>query len=169
MSSIFLSHSSRDNEAAAEVKAWLEGEGHRSIFLDFDPAQGIPAGRNWERELYQQLRACRAVIVLCSEHSMASRWCFAEITHARSLGKHIFPVKVGECAVDSLLSDLQVLDFQTDREAALGRLGRGLRAAGVDAAGTAAGRRTRACWRSTRGTRRSSSAATTRSAPVSTA
>ena len=134
VSSIFLSHSSRDDEAAAEVKAWLEGEGHRSIFLDFDPAQGIPAGRNWERELYQQLRACRAVIVLCSEHSMASRWCFAEITHARSLGKHIFPIQVGDCAVDSLLSDLQILDYLTDREAALARLGRGLRAAGVDAA-----------------------------------
>lgn len=59
MSAIFLSHSSRDNEVAARVKAWLETQGHRSVFLDFDPERGIPAGRTWERELYQQLRACR--------------------------------------------------------------------------------------------------------------
>lgn len=134
MSAIFLSHSSRDNEIAVRVKAWLETQGHRSVFLDFDPERGIPAGRNWERELYQQLRACRAVIVLCSDSSMNSRWCFAEITHARSLGKHIFPLKVDSCQVDPVLTDLQVLDYTAGAEEALARLGRGLAAAGVDAA-----------------------------------
>ena len=82
MSGIFLSHSSGDNAAAAEVKEWLASQGHRSVFLDFDPEAGIPAGRSWEQELYQQLRACRAVIVLCSVQSMASRWCFAEVAIA---------------------------------------------------------------------------------------
>jgi WD40 repeat protein len=134
MSAIFLSHSSSDGAAAARVKAWLEAQGHRSVFLDFDPQGGIPAGRDWERELYQQLRACRAVIVLCSEHSMASRWCFAEITHARSLGKNIFPLKVAECTIDPVLTDLQILDLTAGEEEALARLGRGLAAAGVDAA-----------------------------------
>jgi len=57
---------------AAEVTARLKALGYRSLFLDFDPEDGIPAGRSWEQELYQQLRESRAVIVLCSEHSM--RW-----------------------------------------------------------------------------------------------
>ncbi len=91
MSAIFISHSSKDNEAADEIRNWLAEQGHRSVFLDFDPANGIPAGRDWEQELYRGIRACRAVIVLCSKHSMASRWCFMEITHARALGKHLFP------------------------------------------------------------------------------
>lgn len=133
MSAIFLSHSSHDNERAAEIKAWLGERGHRSVFLDFDPERGIPAGRSWEKELYQRLRTCRAVIVLCSEHSMRSRWCFAEIAHARSLGKHIFPVKIAPTEIDSLLTDLQVIDLTAGTEAGLARLGNGLEAAGVDA------------------------------------
>src|SRR5262245_38909302 len=105
MSAIFISHSSKDNALAAELQAWLFDKGHRSIFLDFDPDCGIPAGRNWERELYTKLRTCQGVIVLCSKHSMASHWCFAEITQARSLGKHLFPVKVDGCELSPVLRD----------------------------------------------------------------
>jgi TIR domain len=72
MSAIFISHSSKDNAIAGEVKARLAEQGHRSIFLDFDPEDGIPAVRNWEKEFHARLRGCQAVIVLCSEHSMAS-------------------------------------------------------------------------------------------------
>ena len=39
MSSIFLSHSSKDNGIAGQVKTRLEQLGHRSVFLDFDPAE----------------------------------------------------------------------------------------------------------------------------------
>src|SRR3712207_8014730 len=50
----------------------------------FDPEQGIPAGRSWERELYAQLRRTDAVIFPASEASVASRWCFAELSLAGS-------------------------------------------------------------------------------------
>lgn len=89
MSSIFLSHSSKDNSIAEQVAARLKQWGHRSVFLDFDPEGGIPAGRDWGKELYAKLHECRAVIVLCSQASMASRWCFAEIAHAKALGKEM--------------------------------------------------------------------------------
>jgi WD40 repeat protein len=132
MSAIFLSHSSADNEPADTLRRWLEGQGYRSFFLDFDPEQGIPAGRDWEKELYAQLRACRAIIVLCSPHSMASIWCFAEITHARALGKAIFPVKIADCPIHSLLTTLQVLDLTAGNGSSLDRLSHGLKAAGLD-------------------------------------
>ena len=132
MSAIFISHSSRDNEAAAEVRDRLEEQGQRSIFLDFDPADGIPAGRSWEQELYARLKACQAILVLCSEHSMASDWCFAEITHAKSMGKHVFPLKVAPCEIRSLLNEFQILDLTADREDAYTRLWRGLEIAGLD-------------------------------------
>lgn len=132
MSALFISHSSRDNAVAEEVREHLQGLGHRSIFLDFDPADGIPAGRNWEQELYAQLRACQAIVVLCSEHSMASDWCFAEITHAKSMGKHVFPVKVAPCEIRSLLGEFQILDLTANRDDAFARLGRGLEIAGLD-------------------------------------
>ena len=112
----------------------MRAEGHRSVFLDFDPENGIPAGRDWEQELYRRLRACQAVIVLCSEHSMASHWCFAEITHAKALGKQVFPVKVEPCTIDPVLTSSQILDLTADREEAYRRLWAGLRAAGLDPA-----------------------------------
>ena len=134
MNTIFISHSSKDNSIAGELNRHLEIQGHRSIFLDFDPELGIPPGRNWEHELYRQLRNCQAVIVLCSEHSMSSRWCFAEIIHAKSLGKHVFPVKVGPCTIDPVLTSRQVLDLTQDPEDAYQRLWRGLKVAGLDPA-----------------------------------
>src|SRR5260370_30192106 len=122
MRAIFLSHGSADNEAADRLRRWLEEQGYRSFFLDFDPEQGIPADRDWEKELYAQLRTCRAIIVLCSPHSMASTWCFAEITHARALGKAIFPVKIADCPIHSLLTTLQVLDLTAGKRNGLDRL-----------------------------------------------
>src|SRR6266536_4562501 len=134
MSAIFISHSSRDNAAAGELKARLEQQGHRSMFLDFDPEDGVPAGRDWERELYARLRGCQAVVVMCSEHSMASRWCFAEIALARCLGKALMPIKVGDCVIPSTFTDVPLIDFRRDREQGYQRLWAGLRRAGLDPA-----------------------------------
>ena len=94
MSAIFLSHSSKDNVVAAEIRQWLIAQGHRSVFLDFDPEDGIPTGR-LGAGVYRHMRECRAVIVLCSANSMSSRWCFAEITQARALGKAVLPIVIG--------------------------------------------------------------------------
>lgn len=132
MSAIFISHSSKDNDFAAQIAAWLKQRSFSWLFLDFDPQFGIPAGRNWERELYRQLRVCRAVIVLCSEHSTGSDWWFAEVVLARSLGKSLFPVRLDGSAVPSLLSDHQVIDFRQNREEAYERLAIGLDQAGLD-------------------------------------
>ncbi|MDO9597113.1 MAG: TIR domain-containing protein [Azoarcus sp.] len=134
MSGIFISHSSRDNAAAEDVATRLRAQGYQSLFLDFDPADGIPAGRHWEREIYARLRACSGVIVLCSAHSMASDWCFAEITHARALGKQIFPLIIADCELRSILLDTQATDLRTDPEAGYARLWRGMRSAGLDPA-----------------------------------
>jgi WD40 repeat protein len=132
MSSIFISHSSRDAHVAGELRDRLAERGYHSVFLDFDPQVGIPAGRDWEKELYARLRACHALIVLCSEHSMASRWCFAEITHAKALGKHIFPIRIDGTPVDGLLTERQVIDATAGWEEAYPRLWGGLLSAGLD-------------------------------------
>ncbi|HQV15898.1 MAG TPA: TIR domain-containing protein, partial [Denitromonas sp.] len=132
MSGIFISHSSRDNTAADDLATRLRAQGYQSLFLDFDPADGIPAGRHWEREIYAQLRACSGVVVLCSVHSMASDWCFAEITHARALGKQLFPLIIDACELRSVLLDTQSTDLRPDPEAGYARLWRGMRSAGLD-------------------------------------
>lgn len=122
MGSIFIIHSSKDNEMVTEISQWLMEHGHRSMFLDFDPEKRIPPGRNWEKELNSQLGSCQAVIVLCSQHSMSSAWCFSEITHAQALGKSIFPIVVDPCTISSLLTSYQILDITQDKDIAYEQL-----------------------------------------------
>ncbi|MDN3557403.1 nSTAND1 domain-containing NTPase [Halomonas maura] len=126
MSTLFISHSSRDAEVAAELADWLQRHGHHSLFLDFDVEHGIPAGRDWEKELYRRLRACQALIVLCSDTSMASCWCLAEISHARALGKPILPIRIAPCTLRPQLRELQVIDLVKEPEAGYERLRRAL-------------------------------------------
>lgn len=132
MSAIFISHASNDNAFATRLRYWLENQGHRSLFMDFDSEFGIAAGQKWEQELYKHLRECRAVIVLCSENSMSSRWCFAEIIFAKALSKHIIPLVIEPCKVDPMLSDSQTIYMINDWQEGLDRLLIGLSAAGID-------------------------------------
>ena len=93
MTAIFLSHSSKDSAAAGELKSWLEGEPrNHSVFLDFDPEAGMKGGTDWEQTLYERLRTCRVVIPLLTQGWLSSKWCFAEVVHARSSGKAIVPL-----------------------------------------------------------------------------
>src|SRR3954471_4126414 len=133
MASVFVSHSSRDRVVTERVVARLRTAGFAALFVDFDPDQGIPAGRSWERELYAALRRTDAVIFLASEASVASRWCFAELSLARSLGHPVFPVRLEPDVMLPLLADVQWID-RTDTEAGWARLVDALRSAGLDPA-----------------------------------
>ncbi|MBM5817771.1 MAG: TIR domain-containing protein [Cyanobacteria bacterium K_Offshore_surface_m2_239] len=128
MARVFLSHSSRDNATAAELKAWLDGQGFAPAFLDFDKHSGIPPGAAWERTLYDQIQRCQALLILQSPNWSASRWCFAEFTQARALGKPIFQlVQTDEAAAEKpIAADLQRLDLRHDRPAGLEQLRREL-------------------------------------------
>jgi hypothetical protein len=131
VASLFISHSSSDRDAAQRLAERLRAEGFAALFLDFDPEQGIPAGRNWERELYAQLRKADAVIFLASAASVASRWCFAEVSLARSLDKPIFPLRLEGDVHLELLDDLQWLDL-AEGELTFTRLWAGLRQEGLE-------------------------------------
>ena len=116
------------------MQRWLEGKGHEGVFLDFDPALGIPVGVDWEQELYQRLRACRAVVALISPAWLASPWCFFELRQARFLGKAVFPLRIAPCDSGPILGDIQEGDLVTDPEAGHRQLWEGLRRAGLDPA-----------------------------------
>jgi len=122
MSNIFIIHSKKDNEIATEISQWLREHGHRSLFLDFDHEKEVTQGRNWEKELNSQLNACQAVIVLCSQHSMSSVWCYSGITHAKTLGKRIIPIVVAPCTISSFLTSYRILDITQDKDIAYEQL-----------------------------------------------
>jgi hypothetical protein len=133
MASLFLSHSSSDLAATKRVVERLREEGFEALFIDFDPAQGIPAGRLWERELYAQLRKTDGVVFLASAASVVSQWCFVEVALARSLGKPVFALRLEPGIQLGLLDDVQWVDL-AEGEPAFSRLWRGLREAGLDPA-----------------------------------
>jgi hypothetical protein len=123
LSSIFISHSSMDNAWAERIAAWLEQLGYGSLFLDFDPEQGIVGGSDWRITLYQKLRLSRAVIALCSENFLASEWCLSEVAIAMDQGKDLIPLQIdpplqndppGE--LPKLLQHIQAIDFRTNSE-----------------------------------------------------
>lgn len=130
MSSIFISHSSKDNAIAKELERRLTREGHSSVFLDLDPEKGIVGGQSWERTLYRKIRACRAVIALVTDDYLSSHWCFAEVALARMEGKHLFALKVDPLSPDSrmpsIMTEKQYIDMRDGSEQAWERLWRGL-------------------------------------------
>ncbi len=140
MSAIFISHSSRDNEWALRIRDWL-GDGQeerpqeqrfRSLFLDFDPDDGLHVGERWRDQLFEHLHLCAAVIVICSEAYAASQWCLAELGVAMASGKLVLPVRIeAGNPLPKLLSETQatalaVIDLEQGAAAGWDRLLKGL-------------------------------------------
>ena len=135
MARVFISHSSRDKEPAARIMGWLHTQGFETPFLDFDKHAGIPPGADWEKTLYREIERSEAVIVIQTPNWLESKWCFAEFTQARALGKAIFPV-IEAPTGDTLISpDIQALDLQKDEQGGLERLARELTQIALDAQG----------------------------------
>jgi energy-coupling factor transporter ATP-binding protein EcfA2 len=134
MSAIFISHRSVDNDEAMRLRAWLQAEGHQQLFLDFDPMDGIPAGVDWEQQLYRQLRRCQALLIVLTPDWLESKWCSNELAIAREKGKAVFVVRAKPCLGSPLIPAIQEVELTTDRNAALIKLSRGLREYGLDPA-----------------------------------
>jgi hypothetical protein len=135
MARVFISHSSRDNEPAARIKAWLRQQGFDTPFLDFDKHAGIPPGADWERTLYREMEQSEAVIIIQTANWLDSKWCFAEFTQARALGKPIFPIIETPEGATLIAPDIQALDLRKDKEGGLEQLARQLTQIALDAQG----------------------------------
>ncbi len=135
MALVFISHSSRDNDAAQSLKSWLGSIGLANSFLDFDKDAGFAVGSDWERRLYQEIERAQAVILVLTPAWLESKWCFAEFTPARALGKAIFPVIMSPLGERFFASDIQSVDITKEGEGGLERLGRALTEIALDAQG----------------------------------
>src|SRR5271166_6351272 len=135
MARIFISHSSADNDQAAQMKAWLASAGFESAFLDKDKTTGIPPGGDWEKTLYREVEQSQAVVIIQTPNWLASKWCFAEFTQARALGKAIFPAIEAPTGETLISPDIQTLNLMSDRDGGLERLKRELVRIALDAQG----------------------------------
>jgi len=112
MAAIFISHSSRDGVLAEEVRTWLAQAGYERVFLDFDKHTGFKAGENWERRLYEEVERCHAVVLILTPNWLDSKWCFAEFTQARALGKVIFPIVLSPLGDKQVAPEIQGVDLR---------------------------------------------------------
>src|SRR3954451_22241063 len=138
VSSIFVSHHSRDDAAACTLCDWLHNEGHAGVFLDHGAEAGIAGGEPWEERLYTELRRCRALIALVGPDWLASPWCVAEADHAQALRKPVLPLRIKPIdpaqyadKAPPVLRRVQSIDWDQSEEAHE-RLRRGLLTAGLD-------------------------------------
>ena len=72
MARLFISHSSRNNDRAVEVRDWLAKNGWDDVFLDLDPERGIVAGQRWKEALQKAAHRCEMVLALISAEWLAS-------------------------------------------------------------------------------------------------
>jgi WD40 repeat protein len=122
MALVFISHSSRDEKQAKSLLEWLQAQGFTSTFLDFDKHSGIAPGSDWEKKLYSEIYTAEAIILILTRNWSDSKWCFAEYTQARALGKTIFPVVEAPVGESTVAGDIQHLDLVKDRDGELKRL-----------------------------------------------
>src|SRR5947199_4621731 len=107
MSDVFISYPSADRHTAERLAAELHGRGIASLFLDSNADSGIVAGSSWEDTLYAALQRARVLHALHSLHWRSSRWCFAEVSHAKLLGRTIIPVCLDDTPLHSSLANYQ--------------------------------------------------------------
>lgn len=89
MAVIFVSHSSKDDDLATALEAWLEANGFTDIFIDH---LQIAGGAKWREQLRASAGACRVVICIITENWLASDECFHEFRAAWYMGKRIIPL-----------------------------------------------------------------------------
>jgi hypothetical protein len=100
MTTLFISHSSKQRAWSEEIRDALKGRGYESLFLDSHPEDGIPAGVDWEQDLWRKLRQCRGLVVLCTADWLRSPWCVAEAMIARERGKKIVMLATSDITDD---------------------------------------------------------------------
>jgi len=110
MTRVFISHSSKNNQLAADVRDWLKADGH-DVFLDYDRQDGIEGGDLWEERLYERLRCADAVVCLVTDEYVTSQWCFGEIVAAKTLGSRILPLAVEKGVRHPLLDGFQHITY----------------------------------------------------------
>jgi adenylate cyclase len=91
MSDVFISYSHENRSTARLYAQALEGQG-LSVWWD----DALRSGEAFDEKIEQALRAAKAVVVLWSKHSVASRWVRAEATQA-DRNRTLVPVMIEPC------------------------------------------------------------------------
>lgn len=77
---VFISHSSKDKNIALALQKVIHDafQGSFNIFNSSD-LDSIVAGENWQLKLIEQIRKCKALLVIATDNGLRSQWVNLEI------------------------------------------------------------------------------------------
>src|SRR5438105_884762 len=114
MADIFISYSSHDREKALSLAEELRAFG-LSVWIDQEALDGAS---RWSGEIAKALDDCKALVLLLSKSSLASRNCIKEVTIAAESDKYILPIDLENVALSSEfkyhLAGLQRVDYSNN-------------------------------------------------------
>ncbi|MCM3883195.1 TIR domain-containing protein [Frankia sp. R82] len=119
MARVFISYARPDAAVGESIRRRMSDAGHH-VFLDVDEDRGVIIGEEWEKRLYQELRAADALVAVITSRYAASSWCLAEVAVARSREVVLLPLLVEPGVTLPLLSSLHYLDYAADPQRAVG-------------------------------------------------
>ncbi len=105
MADIFLSYNEKDRDAVRRLADALQSTGW-SVWWD----RRIPAGLTWRNVLERELKHMRCMVVLWSQHSVASDWVCEEAAEGRQLGR-LVPVLLEHVRPPPGFREIQAADL----------------------------------------------------------
>jgi uncharacterized membrane protein YhaH (DUF805 family) len=109
MADVFISYAREDQPRAEQIARGLQALGHE-CFWDTE----IPPGQTWADYIEGKLSACKAVIVLWSEHSTGSAWVREEARMGRDRGK-LIPAMLDNSPAPFGFGEVQAANLSTWR------------------------------------------------------
>lgn len=109
---VFISHSFKDKPVVRRLASDLTNAGVQ-VWLD---EHGIMVGDSISEKISQALAKSDFFVIALSKHSAASAWVQRELNSAimAELSKrsvHIFPIRLDDCEIPTLLADRKYADF----------------------------------------------------------
>ncbi len=91
---VFVSYSSKDADWAEKITKYLREKG----IICWKAPEDIPTGSNYQIEIPKGLRETYILLVILTENSEKSKWCYKEIGSAIGSGHIVVPVKIDDYA-----------------------------------------------------------------------
>jgi formylglycine-generating enzyme required for sulfatase activity len=133
---IFISYSKKQPQLTRDLAAYLMSQGY-SVWWDTD----LTAGETFREAIDRELNAAKAVIVIWTAHSVASKWVIAEVEHADRERK-LIPLRTRDLDIQYIPKPYGTYhsDIVDDHQAILKAVRRVLTPAQPDSASAEAGR-----------------------------
>jgi formylglycine-generating enzyme required for sulfatase activity len=92
---LFISYARKDVEFAQKLNADLQRHGVTTWIDEL----GIRGGQDWPDRIATAIEGCKAMLVILSPHSVASRWVERELAFADAKGKQVLPLLYKPCGL----------------------------------------------------------------------